>query len=139
MRLINHNGHTFELTVLDYMLPFTPGHYFANNWLKGFITLSYCDGIKKIKLESLQTEELMKLMDWLTSLLNNRIQSSTVFWFIDPSMKFRLWKTGRLEMIKFIYHSVQKTTYSWDMMLNAETVTNFRNQLEEILINVPFR
>jgi hypothetical protein len=139
MRLINHNNEIFRLSILDYMLPFNPDKYFESNWLKGEIGISKEGQTKVIQLEFLQIEELMHLIEWFEQMKNKVNRTSTIFEFIDPKMRFRLWKRGKIETIRFIYHSKEKDTYSWEMILNEKSVTILKGQLGEILLKYPAR
>ncbi|MEI7463414.1 MAG: hypothetical protein WCK03_03400, partial [Candidatus Taylorbacteria bacterium] len=122
-----------------YMLPFNSEQYFESNWLKGEIQISKDGQTKVIRLETLQVEELMQFSDWIEQLTDKEKRTQTIFNFIDPMMKFRLWKRGRTETIRFIYHSEQKDTYSWEMILSDENVTDFKRQINEILVKFPIR
>ena len=139
MKIINHNNETFQLSISDYMLPFNPDQYFESNWLKGNIEISSKRNKYLIRLETLQIEELVKLLAWIEQLIDKVKRNQTIFSFIDPNMKFRLWRRSNIETIRFIYHSEQKDIYSWEMILNDKYVTDFSNQINEILIKFPFR
>ena len=139
MKIINHNNETFLLSISDYMLPFKPDQYFESNWLKGNIEISSKSNKYLIRLETLQIEELVNLLAWIEQLIDKGKRSETIFYFIDPMMKFRLWRRSNIETIRFIYHSEQRDIYSWEMILNDKNVTNFSNQINETLIKFPFR
>lgn len=139
MRLINHENRVFRLSISDYMLSLNPDQYFESNWLNGEIEISKEREVRIIPLEFLQVEELVQLSDWMEQISNKEQRSQTIFHFIDPTMKFRLWRRRRIETIRFIYHSEQKDTYSWEMILNDTNVTDFKNQLNEILLKFPIR
>lgn len=139
MRLINHENIVFRLSVSDYMLPFNPDQYFQSNWLKGEIEVSQDGSTRIIPLEFLQVEELLQISGWIEQLTNKEQRNQTIFHFIDPAMKFRLWRRGRTETMRFIYHSEQKNTCSWEMILNDANVTDFKKQLNEILLKFPIR
>ncbi len=139
MKITNHCNDTFGFNVLDYMLPLDPGVYFSNNWLKGNIEISTEKRSKTIELEFLQVEELIKLVEWIEKTADKEKRESTIFYFIDPSMKFRLWKRGRMELLKFICHSEDKSIYTWDMVLNEENVQEFIKHIQELLIKFPIR
>ena len=120
-------------------MPFNPGLYFENNWLKGEIEISSADHRNIIQLEFMQVEELMNLVEWIEKIADKEKRDETIFDFIDPLMRFRLWKRGRNELLKLIYHSEDKSIYTWDMVLNEENVQEFKNQLQELLIRFPIR
>jgi hypothetical protein len=139
MEIINHKNETFKICVCDYMKPYNPELYFDNNWLKGEIEISSTDHRNIIQLEFMQVEELIKLAEWIESIVVKGKRDKTVFDFIDPLMRFRLWKKGRNELLKFIYHSENKSIYTWDMIPNEENVQEFKNQVQELLIKFPIR
>jgi hypothetical protein len=139
MEIINYKNEAFRICIQDYMMPLNPGVYFENNWLKGEIEISCEDHRKLIQLEFLQVEELMKLVEWIESIADKEKRYETIFYFVDPMMKFRLWKRGRKELLKFIYHSEDKAIFTWDMLLKEENVQEFKNQLQELLIKFPIR
>jgi hypothetical protein len=121
------------------MLPFNPDQYFESNWLKGDIEISKKSQTKAIPLEFLQIEELMQLSEWIDQMTNKERRSKTIFYFIEPKMRFRLWKRRRTETMMFIYHSETKDIYSWEMILNEKNVIEFKGQLDEILLKYPIR
>ncbi len=135
----NHSNDTFCLNVLDYMLPFDSGVYFSNNWLKGNIEISIKKKTRTIELEFLPVEELINLLGWLEKIREEGKKEQTIFDFIDPCMRFRIWKKGHGELLKFIYHSEDKSIYTWDMALTEENVQEFKNQIQELLIKFPIR
>ena len=139
MNILNHKDETFRLIVCDYMLPFNPDQYFASNWLKGNIEISRKEQTTVIPLEFLQVEELIQLSDWIKQLSNKETRSQTIFYFIDPKMKFRLWKRRRTETMRFIYHSENKDIYSWEIILNERNMADFIGQLDGILTKYPIR
>ena len=139
MKLINHENKVFRLSISEYMLPFKPDNYFGNNWLKGDIEISFNKTKQHIELETLQIEELINLRDWIDQLINKTTRSETIFDFIDPRMRFRIWKRGHRELLKFIFHSESKSIYSWDLILNDENLQAFTNQIQETLIKFPIR
>lgn len=139
MKIINHENEIFRLSVSDYMLPFKPDQYFGNNWLKGEIEISSKRTKHLILLETLQIEELVNLLAWIEQLIDHEKRSNPVFYFIDPMMKFRLWKRGHTETIRFIYHSEQKDIYSWEMIINNKNITDFKKQINDILVKFPIR
>lgn len=139
MNMVNDNGDHFELIVAGYWSEYKQNHYYQNNWLKGEIILSN-NGVKeRIILEFLQVEELVNLVEWLNQLERKDKRTSTIFDFIDPKMRFRLWRRGKFETVRFIYHSVEKDTYSWEMIFNELNMTSFKRQLNEILFQFPIR
>jgi hypothetical protein len=121
------------------MKPFIPELYFDNNWLKGEIEIASADHRNIIQIEFMQVEELIKLMEWIENTADKEKREGTIFYFIDPLMKFRLWKKGQKEFLKFIYHSEDKSIYTWDLLLNEENAQEFKNQLQELLIRFPIR
>lgn len=121
------------------MLPFKSDQYFGNNWLKGEIEISQEGQSRVIPLEYLQIEELLQLSDWIEQLTTMGQRRQTIFHFIDPAMKFRLWRRRRIETIRFICHSEEKDMHSWEMILNDPNVTDFKNQINEILLKFPIR
>jgi hypothetical protein len=139
MEITNHISETFKICICDYMKPFNPEHYFDNNWLEGEIEISSADNRHIIQLEFMQVEELMKLAEWIEKIAIKEKRDVMVFDFIDPLMRFRLWKRGRKELLKFIYHSEDKSIYTWDMVLNEENVQKFKSQVQELLIRFPIR
>jgi len=139
MKLINHQNEVFSISISDYMLPFKPDQYFENNWLKGNIEISSQQTKHFIQLETLQVEELVNLLVWIDQLIDKEKGCQTIFYFIDPNMKFRLWKRGRTETIRFIYHSEKKNTYSWEMIVNDKNVANLKKQINEILFQYTIR
>lgn len=139
MEIINHQNEAFRICIQDYMKPFNPELYFDSNWLKGEIELSSADHRNIMQLEFMQVEELIRLMDWIEKTADKEKRDGTIFYFIDPLMKFRLWKRGRKELLKFIYHSEDKSIYTWDLLLNEENAQEFKNQLQELLIRFPIR
>jgi len=139
MRLINHKNEVFSISISDYMLPANPGKYFESNWLKGEIEISQDDQTKVINLEFLQIEELTGLIEWIDRVKQKVNRNSTIFDFIDPNMRFRLWKRGKIETIRFIYHSEENDTYSWEMILNDKNVNDFKKQISEIVLKYPIR
>jgi hypothetical protein len=139
MKLVNHENEVFKLSIAGYRLPFNPGKYFESNWLKGRIGISKDGQTKVIQLEYLQIEELMKLMEWIEQMKNKVNRTGTIFEFTDPTMKFRLWKRGRTKTIRFIHHSEEKDTYSWEMIINDKNVSSMKGQLGQILLKHPIR
>ena len=139
MEIVNHQNETFRICIHDYMSPFKTDQYFDNNWLKGVIEISSADQRNIIQLEFMQVEELMKLAEWIEKIADKEKRDETIFYFIDPLMKFRLWKRGRKELLKFIYHSEDKSIYTWDMVLNDENLQEFKYQIQELLIKFPMR
>jgi hypothetical protein len=139
MEIINHKNEVFRIHIQDYMRPFKQEFYFDSNWLKGEIEISSADHRNIIQLEFMQVEELVKLVEWIEKIADKEKRDETIFDFIDPLMRFRLWKRGRNELLKFIYHSEDKSIYTWDMVLNEENVQEFKNQVQELLIRFPIR
>jgi hypothetical protein len=139
MKLENHENKVFKLSISDYMLPLKPDNYFENNWLKGEIEISSVDSKNIIPLEFMQVEELIRLLEWLEKIADKEKRDETTLIFIDPLMKFRLWKRGQKELLRFIYHSEDKSIYTWDLILNEENVLEFKTQIQELLIHFPIR
>lgn len=139
MEIINHKNETFKICICDYMKPYNPELYFDNNWIMGEIEISSTDHRNIIQLEFMQVEELIKLAEWIELIVVKGKRDKAVFDFIDPLMRFRLWKRGRNELLKFIYHSENKSIYTWDMIPNEENVQEFKNQVQELLIKFPIR
>ena len=139
MKLVNGNGDLFECRVEGYMSEYKKDRYFQNNWLRGEIILSNGNINNRINLEFLQVEELIQLGEWLNQLEKNDKKSSNIFDFIDPRMRFRLWKRRNPKTIRFIYHSEEKDTFSWEMILNEKNVSDFERQINEIVIRFPIR
>lgn len=139
MEIINHQKEAFRICIQNYMKPFIPELYFDNNWLKGEIEIASADHRNIIQVEFMQVEELIKLMEWIENTADKEKRDGTIFYFIDPLMKFRLWKKGQKEFLKFIYHSEDKSIYTWDLLLNEENAQEFKNQLQELLIRFPIR
>jgi hypothetical protein len=139
MKLENHENKVFKLSISDYMLPLKPDNYFENNWLKGEIEISSGDSKNIIPLEFMQVEELIRLLEWVKKTADKEKRDETTLIFIDPLMKFRLWKRGQKELLRFIYHSEDKSIYTWDLILNEENVLEFKTQIQELLIHFPIR
>jgi hypothetical protein len=139
MKIINHGNEFFRLNVLGYKLAFDPELYFANNWLRGTIGISKEGYTRIIRLECLQTEELVQLSEWIEQLADKKKRSQTTFSFIDPTMQFRLWRRGQTETIRFISRHGRKEVFSWEMILNEENVHAFKFQISEILLKYPVR
>ena len=139
MKLANHENKVFRLSISEYMLPFKQDNYFENNWLKGEIEISAGDDRNIIPLEFMQVEELIRLLEWVKKMADKEKREETTLIFIDPLMKFRLWKRGRKEFLKFIYHSEDKSIYTWDLIVNQENVMEFKSQIRELLIQFPIR
>jgi ubiquitin-protein ligase len=81
----------------------------------------------------------LQLSGWIEQLSDKETMSQTIFHFIDPNMKFRLLKRRRAETMRFIYHAENKDIYSWEMILNVKNVTEFKGQIEKLLIQFPIR
>jgi hypothetical protein len=139
METTNHLNEAFRLNIIGYMLPLKPGCYFDNNWLNGSIEIKDNSGTEKISLEFLQVEELLMLLDWLQEIQNRQKRKATSFYFVDPYIKFRIWKRGKVELLKFFYHSGKQVIYSWEMILNQENVKDFKRQINQILREFPLR
>ena len=139
MKLTNHQNEVFQLNIDAYMFSDRTGSYFESNWLKGSIEISGKRSIKRIQLEFLQIEELVNLFHWIETLGENKTREKTIFDFIDPNMRFRVWKRKPVKTIRFIYHSEQKEIYTWEMILNEKNVTSLKCQLDEILLKYPIR
>lgn len=139
MKIINHCNDTFGLNLLDYMLPFKPDNYYENNWLKGEIEISSGDERNIIPFEFMQVEELIRLLEWVEKTADKEKRDEKTLIFIDPLMKFRLWKRGRKEFLRFICHSEDESIYTWDLILNEENVLKFKTQIQELLIQFPIR
>lgn len=139
MEIINHQNETFRICIEDYMKPFNPELYFDSNWLRGEIEFLSAHHRNIIQLEFMQVEELIRLLDWIEKTVDKEKRDGTIFYFIDPLMKFRLWKRGRKELLKFIYHSEDKSTFTWELLLNEENVQEFKDQIQELLIKFPIR
>ena len=141
MNVVNENGDRFELRIDGYMSEYKPDKYFENNWLRGEIVLSNNSINERINLHFLQVEELVKLEEWLNRIGNcdKDKETSTIFDFIDPDMRFRIWKRGHVKTVRFLYHSETKEIYSWELILNEKNVTDFKGQLEKLLIRFPIR
>jgi len=139
MEIINHQNESFRICIQDYMLPFNPDNYFDNNWLKGEIEISSGDSKNIITLEFMQVEELIRLLDWVEKMTDKEKRDETTLLLIDPLMKFRLWKRGQKEHLRFIYHSEDKSIYKWDLILNKENVLEFKTKIQELLTQFPIR
>ena len=139
MKLTNHQNEVFQLNIDAYMFSDRTGSYFESNWLKGSIEISGKRCIKRIQLEFLQIEELINLFHWIEPLGKNETRGKAIFDFIDPNMRFRVWKRKPVKTIRFIYHSEHKEIYSWEMILNEKNVTSLKCQLDEILLKYPIR
>ncbi len=139
IRLINHENEVFKLSISDYMLPFNHNQYFESNWLKGEIEISKEGQTKVIQLEFLQIEELIGLIDWIDRVKKGVNRTSTIFDFIDPNMRFRIWKKGNVKTVRFIYHSEEKDTYSWELIINERNLDNLMEKLKRLLKRFPIR
>ena len=139
MNVVNENGERFELRVEGYASEYKPDNYYQNNWLRGEIVLSNNRINERINLQLFQVEELVRLEEWLVRIGNGDKETSTIFDFIDPDMRFRIWKRGHVKTVRFLYHSETKEIYSWEMILNEKNVTDFKGQLEKLLIRFPIR
>jgi hypothetical protein len=139
MKMLNENGEQFELRVDGYMAEYTPDKYFESNWLRGEIVLSNKRVEERVSLQFLQVEELIKLEEWISGIEKGDKSTRTIFDFIDPNMRFRLWERGKVESVRFIYHSEKKDIYHWEMLLNEKNVMNFCEQLEQTIKRFPIR
>lgn len=139
MKVVNDNGEQFELRVDGYMSKFKPDNYFDSNWLRGEIVLTNERAEELISLQFLQVEELIKLKEWISGIDKGDKSTRTIFDFIDPNMRFRVWRRGPVRTVRFIYHSENKELYTWEMILNEINVKRLKCQLDEILLKFPIR
>ncbi len=139
MNVVNETGDRFELRIDGYMSEYKPDKYFENNWLRGEIVLSKNSINERIYLHFLQVEELVKLEEWINRIENKDKETSTIFDFIDPNMRFRIWKRVHVKTVRFIYHSETKDIYSWEMLLNKLNLEDFGKKLRQLIKRFPIR
>ena len=139
MEITNHQNETFILTGFEYMNTDITDSYFDNNWLKLEILLSGKQKEQRIEPNFFQVEELIHLSDWMEQLTVNRIGTRALFDFIDPNIEFKVLKEMNIELLQFTYHSEQNEVCHWDMILNDQNVSDFKQQLQQIIFNYPLR
>ena len=139
MKVVNEKGDRFELRIGGYMSKYKPDNYFENNWLRGEIFLSNNGINERINLHFLQVEELVKLEDWLNRIGDEDKETNTIFDFIDPDMRFRIWKRGHVKTVRFIYHSETRKVYSWEMPGNKLNLDDFGKKLRQLIKRFPIR